>query len=200
MRRLSTLGAAICPPILNYTRQDNVGLWCNDINNSNLAIIKDVKPDIVILYAYWPYGINSMGNIEGIYELNKLGETIFQLKTIGIKNVIIIGPTPYWKNSLPDNIMLYWKTKNSMKDTPVYMSYGLDENIHLYNNTMRNIATTLGVKYIDSISYLCTADGCLTRDSVDGTNIASIDYGHLTIAAAENFINRISNEIFTNTK
>ena len=164
--------AAICPPILNYTRQDNVGLWCNDINNSNLAIIKDVKPDIVILYAYWPYGINSMGNIEGIYELNKLGETIFQLKTIGIKNVIIIGPTPYWKNSLPDNIMLYWKTKNSMKDTPVYMSYGLDENIHLYNNTMRNIATALGVKYIDSISYLCTTDGCLTRDSVDGTNIA----------------------------
>ena len=96
--------------------------------------------------------------------------------------------------------MLYWKTKNSMKDTPVYMSYGLDENIHLYNNTMRNIATALGVKYIDSISYLCTTDGCLTRDSVDGTNIASIDYGHLTIAAAENFINRISNEIFTNTK
>ena len=111
-----------------------------------------------------------------------------------------MGPTPYWNNSLPHNIVENWKKGNPLSKPPLRLSYGpfgLDERLPLFNTQMQDMAKRVGVSYISGIEYLCNTEGCLTRDSEDGVKIASIDYGHLTVAASQAYIKLIAPAIFS---
>jgi peptidoglycan/LPS O-acetylase OafA/YrhL len=186
---------AVCPPIIGDTRP-----WCNEINTDSFKLIKELKPDIVMMYAYWSHGLDGKGGFAGLYDLTKLDATVAELKKIGVKKVILMGPSPYWKNSLPHNIVETWKKTKSVAKPPLRMSYGefgLVAELPLYDKQMREIAKRLEVSYISGVDFLCNANGCLTRDSEDGVKVASVDYGHLTVDAAQTYLKRIAPLIFT---
>jgi hypothetical protein len=61
---------------------------------------------------------------------------------------------------------------------------------------MNDMAKRLGVTYINGLDYFCTNEGCLTRDSEDGLKVTSVDYGHLTVDAAQTFVKQIAPLIF----
>jgi hypothetical protein len=65
------------------------------------------------------------------------------------------------------------------------------------DNQMRAMAERLGVSYISGYKTLCNDDGCLTRNGEEGEKVASTDYGHLTVDAAESYIKRIAPFIFS---
>jgi peptidoglycan/LPS O-acetylase OafA/YrhL len=186
---------AVCPPLLNDARP-----WCNEINNSSFNLIKELKPEIVMMYAYWADGLDGKGGLAGLYDLKQLDVTVAELKKTGIQRIILMGPTPYWNNSLPHNIVENWKKGNPLSKPPLrlgYGTFGLNEKLPFYNQQMQAMAKRLDVSYIAGMDYFCTAEGCLTRDSEDGTNVTSIDYGHLTVNAAQNYIKSIAPLIFT---
>lgn len=185
---------AVCPPILGDARP-----WCNEINNDSFRLLKELKPEIVMMYAYWSHGLDGKGGLGGLYDLTKLDATVAELKKIGVKKIILMGPTPYWKNTLPHNIVETWKKGNPLKKPPLRMSYGvfgLDERLPLFDKQMQSIAHRLDVTYISGISFLCNEEGCLTRDSEDGVKVASVDYGHLTVDASQTYIKLIAPLIF----
>lgn len=185
---------AVCPPLLNDARP-----WCNEINTSSFNLIKELKPEIVMMYAYWADGLDGKGGLGGLYDLTKLDLTVAELKKSGIKKIILMGPTPYWNNSLPHNIVENWKKGNPLSKPPLRLSYGtfgLDARLPLFNKQMQDIAKRLDVSYIAGMDYFCNAEGCLTRDSEDGTKVTSIDYGHLTVDAAQTYIKKIAPLIF----
>ena len=186
--------AAVCPPIIGDARP-----WCNEINTSSFKLIQELKPEIVMMYAYWSHGLDGKGGFAGLYDLTKLDATVVELKKAGVKKVILMGPSPYWKNSLPHNIVETWKKAKTVAKPPLYMSYGdfgLVKELPLYDKQMREIAKRLDISYISGLDFLCNSDGCLTRDSEDGVKVASVDYGHLTVDAAQTYLKRIAPLIF----
>jgi peptidoglycan/LPS O-acetylase OafA/YrhL len=186
--------AAVCPPIIGDSRP-----WCNEINTSSFKLIQELKPDIVMMYAYWSHGLDGKGGFGGLYNLSTLDATVAELKNAGVKKVILMGPTPYWRNSLPHNIVETWKKAKTVAKPPLYMSYGdfgLVRELPLYDKQMRDIAKRLDISYISGLDFLCNTDGCLTRDSEDGVKVASVDYGHLTVDAAQTYLKRIAPLIF----
>ncbi len=186
---------AVCPPIIGDARP-----WCNEINTSSFKLIQELKPEIVMMYAYWSHGLDGKGGFAGLYDLTKLDATVAELKKAGVKRVILMGPSPYWKNSLPHNIVETWKKSKTVAKPPLYMSYGdfgLVAELPIYDKQMREIAKRLDISYISGVDYLCNQDGCLTRDSEDGVKVASVDYGHLTVDAAQTYIKRIAPLIFS---
>jgi peptidoglycan/LPS O-acetylase OafA/YrhL len=185
---------AVCPPIIGDARP-----WCNEINTDSFKLIQELKPEIVMLYAYWSHGLDGKGGFAGLYDLSKLDATVAELKKAGVKKVILMGPTPYWKNSLPHNIVETWKKSKTITKPPLRMTYGdfgLVAELPIYDKQMREIAKRLDISYISGIDFLCNKDGCLTRDSEDGVKVASVDYGHLTVDAAQTFLKRIAPLIF----
>ena len=186
---------AVCPPIIGDARP-----WCNEINTDSFKLIKELKPEIVMMYAYWSHGLDGKGGFAGLYDLTKLDATVAELKKVGVKKVILMGPTPYWKNSLPHNIVETWKKAKTVAKPSLYMSYGdfgLVTELPLYDKQMREIAKRLDISYISGLDFLCNSDGCRTRDSEDGVKVASVDYGHLTVDAAQTYLKRIAPLIFT---
>jgi peptidoglycan/LPS O-acetylase OafA/YrhL len=185
---------AVCPPIIGDARP-----WCNEINTDSFKLIKELKPEIVMMYAYWSHGLDGKGGFAGLYDLSKLDATVAELQKIGVKKIILMGPSPYWKNSLPHNIVENWKKTKTVAKPPLRLSYGdygLVTELPLYDKQMRAIAMRLNVSYISGVDFLCNADGCLTRDSEDGVKVASVDYGHLTVDAAQTYLKRIAPLIF----
>lgn len=173
---------AVCPPLLNDVRP-----WCKDINDDSFRLIKSLKPDVVVLYAFWPHEL---------YDLNKMDATVAELKKAGIPKIIIMGPTPFWKGTLPQNILDYWKKGPAMQKPPLRMTYGLDDRLPGMDAKMRAMAERLGVSYISGYKLLCNEDGCLTRNGEDGEKVASVDYGHLTVDASESYVKLIAPLIF----
>ncbi len=185
---------AVCPPIIGDARP-----WCNEINTDSFNLIKELKPEIVMMYAYWSHGLDGKGGFAGLYDLTKLDATVAELKKAGVKKVILMGPSPYWKNSLPHNIVENWKKTKTVAKPPLRLSYGdfgLLAELPIYDKQMREIATRLDISYISGVDFLCNQDGCLTRDSEDGVKVASVDYGHLTVDAAQTYLKRIAPLIF----
>jgi peptidoglycan/LPS O-acetylase OafA/YrhL len=173
---------AICPPML-----DVVSPWCKSINDDSFKLIAQLQPEIVLLNAYW---------LHELYDLNKLDSTVAELRRIGIKKIILLGPTPYWQNSLPHNILEVWKKGPAMQKPPLRMTYGLDERLPAIDAKMQAIAARLGIGYISGYKTLCNEAGCLTRNGEDGEIVASTDYGHLTVSASQSYIQQIAPLIF----
>lgn len=69
------------PRILNLEKENRI--HCKDINDFILMMVKENPPTRIILSANWTS-----------YDVEKLSETIFTLKSIGIKNIDLIGPPP----------------------------------------------------------------------------------------------------------
>lgn len=185
---------AVCPPILGDARP-----WCNEINNDSFRLMKELKPEIVMMYAYWSHGLDGKGGFAGLYDLSKLDATVAELKKIGVKKVILMGPSPYWRNSLPHNIVENWKKTKTVVKPPLRLSYGdfgLLAELPIYDKQMREIAKRLDISYISGVDFLCNADGCLTRDSEDGVKVSSVDYGHLTVDASQTYLKLIAPLIF----
>ena len=185
---------AVCPPILGDARP-----WCNEINTDSFRLMKELKPEIVMMYAYWSHGLDGKGGLGGLYDLTKLDATVAELRNIGVKKIILMGPSPYWKNSLPHNIVETWKKGNPLKKPPLRMGYGefgLNPNLPLFDKQMQAIAHRLDVTYISGVAFLCNEEGCLTRDSEDGVKVASVDYGHLTVDAAQTYLKMIAPLVF----
>jgi hypothetical protein len=100
---------------------------------------------------------------------------------------------------LPHNIVENWKKSNSVAKPPLRLSYGtfgLNDRLPLFQQQMHDLSKRLGITYINGLDYFCTNEGCLTRDSEDGLKVTSVDYGHLTVDAAQTYIKQIAPLIF----
>ena len=81
--------AAVCPPIIGDARP-----WCNEINTSSFKLIQELKPEIVMMYAYWSHGLDGKGGFGGLYDLSKLDATVAELKKAGREKSHFDGPKP----------------------------------------------------------------------------------------------------------
>lgn len=162
--------ASGCKPLIGQYDADEK--FCKKINDEDLALIEETRPEIVLLHANW----TNAG------DLASLETTINLLKKAGIANIVLLGPDPAWGEELPRIIFSYYRKEH--KRPPLRMPMkDADKTVRL-DRAMRNLATTHHIQYISSLAILCNPDGCLTRTAEDSMDIMTMDSGHLTPAGA----------------
>lgn len=179
--RLALFRGDSCPP-LDTEENEN----CRKLNKNYLAQIQKIKPETVILFAVWSSYVEK--NEETLLR-NKILKTVESLRQIGIKNIIVIGPPPQWKISLPI-LLSNFNRDNLITDIPLFMTEGVIGNIrHLDSELKKN----LNVDYISAWEVFCSEiKGCMTHtDKGNMLSIVTWDTGHLTHAGAKHLAQKI---------
>lgn len=159
------LAASSCKPSLDKNPGViSATIGCNFSNEKAIRDIESIKPEFVFLAQRFEHEKTDWNLIAK------------KLHSLGVKNVILIGPIPQWKGSLP---LIVAKNYSS---SSLYIGHQyLDERIVNTNSDMKKINNRDYI-YVDLFSSLCKVKESLEcRARVDeGFTLMSMDYGHLT--------------------
>jgi peptidoglycan/LPS O-acetylase OafA/YrhL len=157
--------ASSCVPALDtdVAREPN----CRAINDKVLALARKLQPDVVLLHAAWG------GHFDGV------AKTVAALKQQTAARVVVLGSVPWWKGSLPNEVLRYYMLHHRL--IPV-RSGGAE----LDNSApaLRAKVVPAGAEFISVWNVMCNADGCLTRIGDSTSDIATSDQVHLTEKAS----------------
>lgn len=165
-----------CPPMLDFGYEN-----CVNANSFIVGKIKELHPDTVILFAVWNQYLSYDGDD---LHFKKLALTIQKLNEIGIPRIIVVGPAPQWRNTLPGNLAREAiKTGSSSIPARTYLMFdSVTRNVDVM--LRKQLETATNVLYFSALDAMCDETGCLT--TVDGRvdGLTTWDYGHLTTPGA----------------
>ena len=174
--KLTQFTSSFCPPFVGYVSKGEP--HCKEINDYVMAWIAREKPDRVVLGGMWSeHRWNPTGE-------KLLGDTVRQLKLLGVRRIDLVGPAPVWRRSLPAELFFYTRLGKAQSAIPERMSYGLDSSIPDLDVSMREFAKEVGINYFSPYAILCDPDGCLTRVGDTPDEITAWDRVHFTVAAS----------------
>jgi peptidoglycan/LPS O-acetylase OafA/YrhL len=173
--RLARFTAPGCAPILAGR------VNCDAVNNLVFGFLKSSHPEIVLLHALW----------DRTDDLNKLQETIRQLKTINVARIVILGAPPLWKRTLPLSLVNYYRFRHVIADRIASGVSGADGDAK-----MEAFSRAAGVEYISAWRALCDREGCLTRVGTAASDVVTTDIVHLSDAGSKFLVNAIEGRLF----
>ena len=177
-RNIYQLTSSACAPsfIIKRLEKHNQAVGCNYSNEKANELINLRSLSTVVLA------------MSKKHELIDWEETIRVLKEKGVNKVIIIGPVPQWKPSLPKVYVKRHMGSEFINDAR--FDYSLLKTNNIMKTRMKNIE---GVVYVDLINALCKVEieELLCKAKI-GQALLVFDYGHLTtegaIFVAENLL------------
>ncbi len=175
--RLARFAAPGCAPLLAGGSNSR----CDAANDIAFGFIKSSHPQIVLLHGMW----------DGYHDLDKLAETIKLLKALNIPRVVILGPVPVWKRTLPHSLVTAYRLTHSIPERIASGVSGPEGDAR-----MEAFASAAGVEYISAWHALCNAKGCLTRVGEGARDPITSDIVHLTDAGSVFLIEAIAKSLF----
>jgi peptidoglycan/LPS O-acetylase OafA/YrhL len=172
--RVAQYTASLCAPLLNVDVPDR--LHCREINDWIFIRVKELRPDTVILAAqnWFLHPTDSDAS---------LSRTVAAIEQTGVRRIIIVGPNPQWKDSLPR--LLLHSSITALDRIPERMTDEVNQEFIREDRVLRSQAGASGAIYLSPISVLCNESGCLTRITDSGqTDLISFDQHHLTLIAS----------------
>ncbi len=174
--RVGRFNAPGCAPILGAGPNAS----CVESNARAVALIRESRPDVVVLHAMWGFD----------NDLNKLGSTIAALRGAGVARVVIIGPPPVWKRTLPHAVINHYRFSH---DLPDRLGSGVSGPAE--DELMADFSKSAGVDYVSLRKVLCDPrQQCLVR-TPDGEVVAT-DTIHLSPGGARLVIEVIGGDLF----
>jgi peptidoglycan/LPS O-acetylase OafA/YrhL len=173
--RLAHFAAPGCAPILAARAN------CDAVNNLVFGFLKSSHPQIVLLHAMW----------DRTDDLDKLQETIRQLKALNIPRIVILGPVPLWKRSLPHELVNYYRFRHAIADRIAAGVSGAGDD-----EKMEQFSRAAGVEYISAWRVLCNPKGCLTRVDPTADDVVTTDIVHLSDAGSRFLVEAIEPNLF----
>jgi peptidoglycan/LPS O-acetylase OafA/YrhL len=173
--RLAHFAAPACMPILA------AGSNCDPYNSAVFDFIKSSRPEIVLLHAVW--GEHA--------DLDKLRETIAQLRAAGIPRIVILESVPVWKRPLPQSLLNFYRLRHAIADRIATGMSGPESD-----QRMEAFSKTAGVEFVSARHVLCSSDGCLTRVGPRATDVITTDIVHLSDSGSKFLIERIGRSLF----
>lgn len=174
---LHQVASSACQPHLggDTATQGEFKIACDRSNDFAINEIHRLKPDLVIMAQQHNHDKNDYAGI------------VSHLRSIGIKNIVLIGPVPQWQPSLPRSIALrHLSTKEKTFNDNSFDSTLL--------NTDKNMKTEFGsgsdVAYISILDHLCKGSDCLAKVDNNNTPLAW-DYGHLSLPGSDFIVKEI---------
>jgi len=165
-----------CPPLL--IRSSSMTEFCLEENRKIVDLIRDSRPDIVVLHALWD--VND--------KVENLRPTVEALRAQHIRHIVILGPVPVWIGGLPAAVATYYRRSGAVipERTWQYVDKASGDS------NMRKISDTLGVDYVSARDSLCDSRGCVTRI---GESLVARDIIHLTPVGSAFLVNSIAPEL-----
>jgi peptidoglycan/LPS O-acetylase OafA/YrhL len=174
--RLARFSAPACAPILAVGSKR-----CDEVNEIAFGFLKSSRPKIVLLHAMWNDVIN----------LDRLQETIRQIQFVAPGRIVILGPVPVWKRTLPTALVNAYRFKHVIADRIRSGVSGPDSDLR-----MEAFSKAVGVEYISAWRALCNPEGCLTRLGPDAKDVVTSDQVHLSDAGSVFLIDQIATSLF----
>ncbi|EEI8938113.1 acyltransferase, partial [Salmonella enterica subsp. enterica serovar Reading] len=178
-------------PPLFVSGKDDLQRDVSSINSDRIKEIGMVKPEIVLLT--W-----SVRGSNGVHDkklaIEALSLTIKKIKKASPQSrLIVVGPVPEWNANLVKVISNY--TSEFKKTPPIYMSYGLNDEIKGWDKYFDENVPKLGAEYISAYRALCNESGCLTRVGDGPDFVTAVDWGHLTKPGSDFLFEKIGKYI-----
>lgn len=174
--RVGRFNAPGCAPILDAGPNGS----CVESNAKALSLIKQSRLNTVVLHAMW--GFHN--------DLNKLGGTIAALRSAGISRVIIIGPPPVWKRTLPHAIINHYRFSHELPDR-----LGAGVSGPAEDDLMADFSKSAGVDYISLRKVLCDPrQQCLVRTPAG--EVIATDTIHLSPGGVKLVLDVVRRDLF----
>jgi peptidoglycan/LPS O-acetylase OafA/YrhL len=177
--RLAQYTRDACTPTLEFG-------YPNCLSGSAFVLnrIREVHPDVVLLFAAWNRYWPSWGRDELF--LKKLDETVSEVKKVATSRIIIIGPPPQWKDSLERTLMRFASQDYPLYRVPRRTFFGLEPGVRQADLAMESLfGVRKDVVYVSAWKAFCDEEGCLTRWSDEEGGLTTFDNGHFTRRSAE---------------
>jgi len=175
--RLARFTASGCAPILAAGSNAR----CDSANDIVFGLIRSSHPEIVLLHAWW----------DGVKDLEKLRQTIGQLKALNIRRIVILGPVPVWKRTLPHSLVNFYRLRHAIADRITAGMSGPQDD-----ERMEAFSKSAGAEYISAWHTLCNSEGCMTRVGPSASEVITTDNVHLSDAGSNFLIERIRRSLF----
>lgn len=173
--RMAQYTRSSCPAFLEPTHTYEI---CGKANQYILGRVAEARPDVVVLFGYW--ALYAAPDARAIAE--RLKATIAKLRELGVAEIIVVGPAPRWKPSLPHDLA---RIRLSQHETPERTWIGVDRSTEALDADLRDrLADEKDVSYFSAFAALCDERGCLTHVDPDPNTLTTWDYGHLTTPGA----------------
>ena len=189
---LMVLGASQCPPILDvepylFRKQ------CVDFTNKNVNLILKLKPNVLLInFAYreprYFWDLN-------YFEEHFINTINFIKKNSPATKMIVVGPVPRWDDGPQSKVLRKW-IRNPLRDSILPTKLPAT-HLTEYDDLVKALAPQLGYEYISAWQAFCDPEGCLTRIGNQYKDFVALDYGHLSQAGSEYFINQIQETLLT---
>jgi peptidoglycan/LPS O-acetylase OafA/YrhL len=179
--RLAHFAAPGCAPILTAGSNDR----CDAANDAAFGFMESSHPEIVLLHAMW----------DQHDDFGKLGGTIRQLKAIHIPRIVILGPVPVWKRTLPHALVNRYRFQHTIPDRIAAGVSGPQGD-----ERMEAFSRAAGVAYLSAWHALCNSEGCLTRVGATANDVVTTDIVHLSDAGSIFLVAAIENGLFPRPK
>ncbi len=174
--RLAFFVTAGCAPIVA------AGTLCDTRNDHVFELVKSTKPEIVLLHAMWDPKFHSF---------SKLGETVARLQALKIPRIVILGPVPVWKRTLPLSLVNAFRFRHEVAERIASGVTGAASD-----EQMRAFSEAAGVQYISAWRVLCDRTGCITRVGPKAEDVVTTDIVHLSDAGSNFLLERIEPSLF----
>lgn len=169
---ISQLTRDSCPPILGFGDDT-----CQKSNGHIISKIQTLVPTTVIMFAVWShYQQNWL--TESVARQGLL-ESIRKLKTLGVKNIVVLGPAPNWEDALPKLLYNAWKHSFPHK-IPERLATGMKPEAQEVDKQLVEMLRSEHIFYVSVLQFMCGEDGCLTHVPGRPSELLTWDYGHLT--------------------
>ncbi len=162
---------------------DEQGAFCKRANEVALKEILKLKPNLVVIYKAWHPSY-----------FQQIAPTVEILKKENIQ-VLIIGPTPRWKDDLPKVVYRYWKKHKELP--PAYYGESLELDISQMDKELRKVAEQNHILYYSAYDRFCNANGCLNRIPNTDNALTTLDEDHITPAAGRYLVEGLNQDVLS---
>ncbi len=188
--RLAQFTAAACPPLMSAPPHSVS--QCDRTNRAVLERIGTERPATVVLAGHWSkYGTDaeSLGGVAA-----SLRQTVAQLKSMGVSQVVVFGNLPTWQIAQPRSLLMQWRRAHAI---PEYTDDHLDAASIATNQVIQRAMAGTGAIFISPIEKLCNSSGCLASTQQNGVfRPTSFDESHLTSAGSRVLVERSRSSLF----
>lgn len=154
---------------------------CNRSNDVVAATIAHYPPDVVVLFAAWSeYGSYEPGGALA----GGVAATIARLRTTGVRRVVVVGPSPLWRDEFLPMLIAGHMQRTHSSSVPVMMSDDLDTSIFAADRALRILVPQLGAVYVSLTDSLCSHAACRVLTPSEPPELMTADVGHFTAPAA----------------
>jgi peptidoglycan/LPS O-acetylase OafA/YrhL len=171
--RLAQYTASMCAPIIGLQIRERPA--CESVNNAVLDRVRNLKPSIVVLSAYWDY---LDPDHDRTTRAEKLLQTIELVKAAGVQKVVVLGSVPFWTTPVL-GLLVSELRRNPDNPVPHRLAQGL---LEAHDDTLlRTTTLTAGAVYVPVFENLCDQTSCIATTGPGWKDVVTYDQSHFTV-------------------